>query len=235
MSVNPPPASHAHPSSLRLIATLAGIAVLSGLLVATVDQVTLEPILQNKREALEAAVFTVLPEASTRRNFLLDENGLHPLPDDALAQANLFAGYNEGGELTGVAMEASARGYQDVVRILYGYQPDTHCISGITVLESSETPGLGDRVETDPAFLANFDCLVARLNDAGTGLEHAIVTVKHGEKEHPWQIDAISGATVTCNAIGTALDRSASRMLPLLHGREEILHQPPEPERSPAP
>ncbi len=208
------------PGSLRLIATLAGIAVMSGLLVALTAQITMEPIMRNRQQALENAVFSVLPEAKTRKNFLLDENGLKPLAEEAIAEANCYAGYDASGKLVGIAMEASARGYQDVVKILYGYSPDTQCVKGFTVLQSSETPGLGDRVETDPAFLANFDCLDASLNDDGTEVENPIVTVKNGTKEAPWEIDAISGATVTSNAIGTALRESTLRLLPLVRKHE---------------
>jgi electron transport complex protein RnfG len=43
-----------------------------------------------------------------------------------------------------------------------------------------------------------------------------IVTVKNGKKTDPWQIDGISGATVTSTAIGNGLRRSTNEMLPLL-------------------
>ena len=111
-------------------------------------------------------------------------------------------------------MEASARGYQDVVKILYAYDPEQQGIVGITVLQSSETPGIGDKVETDANFQENFDCLDARLNEAGTELANEIITVKNGRKVNPWEIDGISGATITSTAIGKALNRGATTMLP---------------------
>jgi Na+-translocating ferredoxin:NAD+ oxidoreductase subunit G len=208
-------AAPAMPKSSTLILTLGMIAMMSGLLVVLTFQLTRERIAHNRQQALEKAVFAVLPEASVRRNFLLDESGLTPLTDADLARANLFAGYAADGRLTGIAMEASARGYQDVVTILYGYSPATECVIGFIVLQSTETPGLGDKVETDPDFLANFDCLDARLNEAANAVANEIVTVKNGNKEHPWQIDGISGATVTSVAIGNALRDSTTRMLPL--------------------
>jgi electron transport complex protein RnfG len=204
------------PSSGRLIATLGGIAMVSGLLVVLAYQLTLPRITRNKREALERAVFTVLPGATVRSNFVVDAAGLAALPDDDIEGANVFAGFDENGALVGLALKASARGYQDVVEILYGYAPDRQCVVGITVLRSTETPGLGDKVQSDPDFLANFDCLDARLDDQGTALRNEITTVKHGEKTDPWQIDGISGATVTSTAVGKALRESTNRMLPLL-------------------
>jgi electron transport complex protein RnfG len=208
------------PSSGSLIATLGGIAMISGLLVVLAFQLTLPRIMENKRVALEKAVFAVIPGATVKSNYFLNAEGLAPLPDESAGNANLFAGYDADGKLVGLAMEASSRGYQDVVRLLYGYNPTSQCVIGFTVLQSTETPGLGDRIDKDEGFLANFNCLEARLNGAGTALEHEIVTVKHGTKTSPWQIDGISGATVTSAAVGAALRKSTNEMLPLLgtHG-----------------
>jgi electron transport complex protein RnfG len=215
------------PKSLTLIVTLGLIAMMSGLLVVTTYELTKPRIAANKQRALEEAVFTVIPEATRKVNYQLDESGLTRLDAAQQGQANLYAGYDDEGNLTGVAMEAAARGYQDVVRTLYGYVPDTNCIIGMTVLQSTETPGLGDKVETDPDFLANFDCLKAELNAEGTAMKNEIVTVKNGEKTDPWQIDGISGATVTSVAIGTGLRRSTNEMLPLLHQHLDELKTPP--------
>ena len=210
------PAAPAMPSSRNLILVLGGIAMMSGLLVVMTYQLTLPRITYNQQMALEKAIFTVLPEATVKSNYLLDESGLVLLSDEDFADANVFAGYNEDGVLTGLAMEASARGYQDVVTILYGYSLESECVVGITILASRETPGLGDKVETDPGFLANFDCLDAQLNEDGTAVLNPIETVKNGKKTDPWQIDGISGATVTSTAIGNALQKNTTTMLPLL-------------------
>jgi electron transport complex protein RnfG len=204
------------PGSGRLITALGLIAMMSGLLVVLAFQLTAPRIALNKQRALEKAITSVLPEAVSRINYRLDENGLTELPGDAIAEANVFAGYDSGGKLYGLAMEAGARGYQDIVKILYGYSLETSCVIGITVLQSTETPGLGDKVSTDPDFLANFDCLDASLNEEGTAIANPIVTVKNGKKTQPWQIDGISGATVTSTAIGNALRESTGEMLPLL-------------------
>lgn len=228
---NPIPAPQL-PQSRSLITTLGIIAMLSGFFVVLAYQITLPRITQNKQEALERAVFTVLPSAITRSNYLLDESGLVELPNEDFAKANVFAGYNESGELTGLAMEASARGYQDVVKILYGYSPESQCIVGITVLESRETPGLGDKVDTNPGFLENFTCLDASLNTDSTAVKNPIHTVKHGKKTNAWEIDAISGATITSTAIGNALQSSTSEILPLFAQHKSSLKQslPPSPQ-----
>jgi len=114
-------------------------------------------------------------------------------------------------------MEGSARGYQDVVKVLYGYSLEKEAIIGMTVLESTETPGLGDRANNDPEFHGNFKNLDASLTGDGSAVANPIVTVKNGKKEHPWQIDGISGATVTSTAVGNGIRESTNRLLPLLH------------------
>ena len=48
-------------------------------------------------------------------------------------------------------------------------------------------------------------------------LEEAFLNaVKHGNKTHPWQIDAISGATISSAAIGRMINTSGQRMFPLI-------------------
>lgn len=214
------------PNSLSLVAALGLIATISGALVVIAFQLTAPRIAANQQAALENAVFAVLPAASAKRNFVLSESGLLELPDARASEANLFAGYTDSGTLVGCAMEAAARGYQDVVKILYGYSLESECVIGFTVLQSTETPGLGDKVESDPAFLANFKCLNAALDEEGRAIAHPIVTVKHGAKSEAWEIDGISGATVTSNAIGTALRESTASMLPLLARHKGTLLSP---------
>lgn len=211
------------PASKNLILALGLIAMMSGLLVVLAFQLTAPRIAANKQRALEKAIFTVLPQAVASRNYRLSEDGLELLPNEAIAEANVFAGYDSEGKLAGLAMESSARGYQDVVVVLYGYSLESECVTGITVLQSTETPGLGDKVSTDPDFLANFNCLDASLNPEGTAVANPIRTVKNGTKTDAWQIDAISGATVTSTAIGNGLRESTGKMLPLLARHKDSL------------
>ena len=216
----PPPTL---PSSSRLITALGLISVISGLCIVLAFQVTAPKIALNKQRAIQKAIFTVLPEATISKNFRLTEEGLEPLPDEALAEANVYAGYAPDGHLAGLAMEASARGYQDVVTVLYGYSLQKECIVGLTVLQSTETPGLGDKANSDPVFHENFKALDASLTEDDSAVANPIITVKSGKKTEPWQIDGISGATVTSTAIGTALRESTMRMLPLLARYRESL------------
>ncbi len=188
-------------SVFHMYRALVGVGMMCGLLIALVYEGTLPIIERNRAEALEKAVFAVIPGAARRETIELDGGEVH-------------AGFDAEGKLAGIAIEASSMGYADVVTLLYGYSPADETIIGIQVLASKETPGLGDKIEKDAAFLENFVALDASLNDDGSALRNRIVTVKSGTKTEPWQIDGITGATITSNAVGEALANSAERWLP---------------------
>ncbi|MEA2080110.1 MAG: FMN-binding protein, partial [Pseudomonadota bacterium] len=151
-----------------------------------------------------------------RRDFRVTARGIVPADDSAGEGTLIYAGYGQQGRLTGVALEAAAQGYQDVIRVLYSFDPACQCIRGIQVLKMAETPGIGDKIAKDPQFQENFVELDARLKADGSALANDIVMVKHGTRTEPWQIDAISGATISSKAVARMLNDSAQQMLPTI-------------------
>ena len=113
-------------------------------------------------------------------------------------------------------MEASGQGFQDVLRLLYGYAPDRAAVVGMKVLESKETPGLGDKIEKDAAFKANFESLSVRLGPDARSIADPITLVKPGEKTEPWQVEAITGATISSRAVATILRESTGSRIPVV-------------------
>ncbi|MBM2830225.1 MAG: electron transport complex protein RnfG, partial [Gammaproteobacteria bacterium] len=154
-----------------------------------------------------------------------DGEVLRPLAAGEQAPVEYYAGYDNQQQLTGIAVATQGQGFADVLKILYGYSPACHCIVGMKVLESRETPGLGDKIETDPTFRANFEALSVELNDAKTEIAHPIVLVKPRKKTHPWEIDAISGATISSRAITDMLRKSTATVIPLLEKNLPLLEQ----------
>jgi len=201
------------PSSAKLISTLGIVAMISGLLVVGIYEYTKPIIAENQRLATERAIFKVLPKASSRLTFQVTGNSLK-LSDDKSEGPLIYAGYDKNNQLVGVALNAAAQGYQDTIKLLYGYQPETGCITGFDVLKSTETPGFGTKITTDAGFLANFNCLEAKVNVEQSGLENEIKTVRHGSKTQAWEVDAISGSTITSNAIGRMLNQSGQALHP---------------------
>ena len=203
---------------------LVGIGMLCGLLIATAFQATKPIIERNRAEALERAVFNVLPQASRRVTFVLTEDDTFRPATNEDTGERIHAGFDSGGQFVGVAIEARGMGYADTITILYGYDPGSQAIVGFEVLTSRETPGLGTKIETEPAFLDNFTALDVSLDATGAALANEIVTVKQGEKTAPWQIDGITGATISSVAIGDILASSTARWVPLIAARIDDFH-----------
>ena len=213
------PVAHAAPKhqSLAMVRTLGLVATLCALAIVTAYRGTLDAANANRRIALERAVFKVIPGAVRIEPLFATPAGIVPAngkpgPNDV----PFHAAYAADGTLAGIAAEGAAKGYADVVRVLYGYDPERQAITGFRVVFTRETPGIGDKISTDPAFLKNFEALDARLAADASALANAIKTVKHGSKKEPWEIDAIAGATITAKAVGRGINDSAQRLLPLL-------------------
>jgi len=211
-----PMIGQAPPTSVwQMYRSMVGIGLLCGLLIVVAFDLTKPVIERNKAEALQRAIFQVLPEARSSTTFrLVGEDGFGPLDGKGDGERLVYAGYDDAGDLIGVAVEAQGMGYQDVIRVLYGYSFETEAIIGIRVLESKETPGLGTKIETDPAFLANFERLDVSLVADGTAIANPIEGVKHGGKEHPWQIDGVTGATISSVAVAKLLRESTVWWIP---------------------
>lgn len=207
-----------------MLRALGGIATISGLLVVLVYQLTLPIIAENQRVRTEKAVFQVVPGAVAKQDFVLTDQGLVPAGEGVQGET-LYGAYDSEGRLKGVAFPGAAQGYAGVISFLFGYDPGCQCIVGIRVLKSTETPGLGDKIEKDPAFLENFVALDAQVNADTSALANPIVTVKHGTKTQPWQIDAISGATISSNATGRALNQAAQLVAPAVQDALELLRK----------
>jgi electron transport complex protein RnfG len=209
-----------------LYRALVGVGVVCALLIVTAFLLTRPLIERNEAAALQQAVFQVLPGAVSRQSYTLEDGGhLRPTRAGDPADAVVHAGFDADGGLVGVAVEASGMGYQDIIRLLYGYSPRQQAIVGMWVLASKETPGLGDRIEKDASFRANFNALDVSLGAGGDTLAHPLELVRHGAKTAPWQIDGITGATISSRAVTAILRDSSAHWIPLLHRLQGQLRQ----------
>ena len=200
-----------------MIRTLGLIAAICGVIIVAAYQGTYDAVQENKRIAVERAVFKVIPTAKSIVEYAaLPAGGVEKIGAGGSAPAGalkFYAGYDEAGGLAGIAAEGAAKGYADNVRILFAYDLATSSISAFSVVAMRETPGIGDKILVDKDFLANFP-LEAKVSADLKALANAVVTVKHGTKTKPWEVDAISGATITSRAVGKAINDAAQALLP---------------------
>ncbi len=207
-----------------MLRAMVGIGLLCALLIVLTYEGTFARIERNKAAALDLAVFTVVNDITSKVAYVLTPDGTLAMEsDDAPDGTVVYAGFDSTGVLRGFAIEASAMGYADMIRILYGYDHTSQTVTGMTVLESKETPGLGDKIEKDAAFLANFRALDVSLNSSGSDLDNAVTPVKNGEKVNAWEVDGITGATISSRAIAAAIGESAQVALPAIQQNLEML------------
>lgn len=206
-----------------MVLTMGVIGFACAILIVLTYQATLATIEENKARFLEKAIFEVLPNTTGKVTYAAEQGALREMQGGESAEMAYYAGYDDRQQLTGIAIPAEGQGFQDIVRILYGYAPKCRCIVGMKVLESRETPGLGTKIETDPVFLKNFEALDVRLTPDGEAIANPIVLVKPRQKENPWEIDAISGATISSQAIADILQASTAEAVPLIERNLDLL------------
>jgi len=195
-----------------MVVVMGSVGLIASAILVTTFRITTPYIEANRRTYLENAILDVIPGAVRFSSFEIADDAVVP----ATEPRGLYAGFDSSGTLAGIAIEAQGQGYQDVIRLLYGYSPACECVVGMKVLESKETTGLGDKIEKDHVFQSNFDALQVKVDELGSALLMNIELVKRGAKTHPWEIEAITGATVSSRAVTRIMGESAERVIPLL-------------------
>lgn len=187
-----PDAAPRQPPAARLVGTLGGLAAVAGLAIVLVFQWAQPRIEEHRARELEQAIHEVLGEPERYETRWVVDGAVHdslPAGADSSAAERVYAGFGEDGRLLGYAVTGEKPGYQDVVRLIFGYDPAGDRLLGMKVLENKETPGLGAKIATDSAFVAEFD-----------GAEPPLTGVKEAPAD-PGEIDMITGATISSEAV----------------------------------
>jgi H+/Na+-translocating ferredoxin:NAD+ oxidoreductase subunit G len=178
-------------SSLRLVATLAVAGAVAGMAIVTAFRLTKPSIDEHNAADLAAAVTEVLGGAKTYKTAYLEGGTFTLEPRDTAGLDRIYVGYDANGQPDGVAMEAAEPGFQDVIDLIFGFDPSKGDVIGMKVLHNLETPGLGARIGTDSSFLDQFD-------DASTPL----LGVKEGQgKGKKNEVVMITGSTISSRAV----------------------------------
>jgi electron transport complex protein RnfG len=173
-------------SNLRLGLILLLIAAVAGLLLGGAYKLTKEPIAQQTIKKNNEAMQAVLPSADS---FVLKEVDL--------PEGSLVSEVNEGkklDEVQGYAMKVTNDGYGGKISIMVGISIDGQ-LQGLTILEHSETPGLGANA-TLPDFRDQFK---------DKPVEDLLEVVKTPVSKDN-EIQALTGATITSKAVTNAVN-----------------------------
>lgn len=174
------------------------ITFISGLALGVVYNVTKEPIKNAEVRAEQEAYKRVLPEAvDFVEDEQLDVEEANKLIGEKLANTEMkkvLAGKDSSGNTVGYVMNISnMAGYGGEVNITVGILNDG-TLKGYETLINNETAGLGQKAK-EPAFSDQFKDKKVDFFEV----------VKSG-KQQDYEIDSISGATITSKAVTNAVN-----------------------------
>lgn len=172
------------------------ITLVSGVCLSFVYEMTKKPIADAELEEKAAAYKDVYPQASGFFEIDGIAQKLSSSADELEAagisgtQISDILGVSDGGY---VLTSSSFNGYGGEIKIAMGVDQNG-VITGVTILSMSETPGLGAKC-TEESFYGQF-----------TGIKADNVKYSKTGKSASDEIDAISGATKTTQAVTDAVN-----------------------------
>jgi electron transport complex protein RnfG len=194
--------------------TLALAGALSGALLVFVFLWAEPQIQAYQAKVLQEAVQEVLKGPDHYETvFLLQDSTLTArLPEgvDSLDESQVldkvYLGYDAAGDPVGFAVEGAEPGFQDIITLIFGYDPQARQLLAMKVLDHAETPGLGDKIIKDTVFVSGFE-----------GAQAPIQGVKPDRNTgDPAQVDMITGATISSRAVITIINHRIEALGDLL-------------------
>jgi len=182
----------------KMIIVLTTVAILSGTTLAIAYSAFLPLIQHNQQVALERSLGALFQQGESPEFSEIETDG----PTIYQARAE--------GQVIGYAVRVVTTGYGGEIRLLVGIGPDLERITGMEVVEHVETPGLGGKIN-ESSFQEQFE---------GLQPQQDISYVKGGDtqaKEN--SIEAISGATISTDAVVSGINKILDSALPALTER----------------
>ena len=196
-------------SMLKDAAILLAITLIAGLILGVVYQVTKEPIALQEAKAKQEAcqeVFTDAAKFETVDGFT--EEAAFQVISSEYPEEDIYEvvkAVDESGESLGYVISVTTlEGYGGVIQFSIGIRNDG-TVNGISILSIAETPGLGMNAES-----------VLKPQFAGKTVEKFEYTKTGATADN--QVDAISGATITTNAIVNGVNAGLSYFMTELGG-----------------
>ena len=213
-----PPVAAKDVRSWRLLAMMTGAGAIAGLLIVSAYTLTLPKIEQHQGEVMETAIKEVLKAPASFDTLYLYNAALVktlPASADAKKLEKVYLGHDAAGKRVGFAVSAAENGFQDLVTLMFGYDAAAHKLIAMKVIGNKETPGLGNKIETDSAFVNGFVNAAAPIN----GVK------KDRGKQATNDVVMITGATISSRAVIRIINNAIARWQPLMDAYHEETKQ----------
>jgi len=201
-------------SPARLISTLTVFGAIAGLLIVVVFQATQPRILANQAAATAQAIKQVLTGGTRYQTLFVHQGRLVaqvPAGTDTVPLEKVYTATDAAGKQLGYAIIGTEPGFADNIKLIFGYDAASRQLLGMLVIEQKETPGLGDKIAKDTAFVNGFTRVATPLRGvkvgAGTG--------------KPEELDMITGATISSRATIGIINHQLERLQPLIEAYEK--------------
>ncbi|MBE3131161.1 MAG: FMN-binding protein, partial [Acidobacteria bacterium] len=178
--------------------TIVFVAPISFVYLLTKGQVALNEEVFLKRAVLAAAGIPV-PSANGEVVSLFSARAEEVKAGDA-APASYRIKPEAGGEPAGYVFVRSGPGLWGEITTTVGFDAELASLTGVDFLKQSETPGLGARI-SEKWFTEQF-----------RGKKGPFTTVGEGEPAAENQFDAITGASITSNAVLSILNTTIDQV-----------------------
>lgn len=137
-------------------------------------------------------------EENARRAVLSSADSFEKADYENEGNVEIYLG-KKGNENTGYCVSVAPKGFGGDIDMMVGLDNDFN-ITGVTIVNMSETPGLGSKAKDDK-FIKQYDGL--------NGLNGEMKVIKSGEPNGN-EVVAISGATVTSKAVTLGVNTAVS-------------------------
>lgn len=189
---------------LKNCVALLVITLVAGFALGAVNEVTKDPIAKAEEKARLEAYEVVYPDAefkvmdNTKELLQLGATDSKALTDAGLGFCSVddvLAALDANGNIIGYVMSTtSPSGYGGDIKVAVGISKEENIITGLSVLSNSETAGLGAK------------CAEAPFQDQFAGKSANGINYTKTGASTDTEIDAISGATITSNAVTEAVN-----------------------------
>lgn len=195
-------------SFIKQSALVLILAVAFGSALALIYAGTNDRYVKNQEAATIQSISETIPGAGTAKDLRTVEL--------ELSDGRKVFQVLDGEQILGWAYVGKGKGFGGDIKLLIGLNANVDSLVGIAVLDDVETPGFGHSINDEVLWKSKF-----RPQDGkALSLDRKLVVIKTTPKK-PYQIQAITGATISSKAVVSIINETAGEVAKQIAERKE--------------